>query len=58
MEKLTGNSLKTVCNGDSLHHTTKTAKIKKGAITYITFAAHYVNVLLSNSTFLIFVLVV
>jgi len=39
------------------HHTTKTAKIQKGAITFAA-RRHNNNVLLRNSTFLIFAVLV
>ena len=50
------NSLKqclTATRSHGLHHTTKRAKIKIGAITFAA-RRHNVNVLLRNSTFLIF----
>jgi len=47
-----------VFNGDTAYITQlKQKKIKKGAITFAA-RRHYVNVLLSNSTFLIFAVLV
>jgi len=51
------NSLKQCLRRHGLHHTTKTAKIKKGPITFAA-RRHNVNVLLRRSTFFIFAVLV